>query len=405
MALKVQILTHVAFEGPASTLALFYAWGAEVETLLVSQSVEQLSLAVNDDSHQQTDILSAPQKTYHNNNDIDLIMVMGGPMGADDHDDYPWLLTEKHYLKYHIENGTKIVGICLGAQILARLLGADVVSNNQPEIGWFPITFSEEFLATQLAKQWLHQQQKCIDSFHWHGDRFDIPDGAIALGSSEACAEQGFLWQNQVLGLQFHMEMAVSHAAQVAACCAADIDGSDYTQSAEEFLLAPRRFEKANIQFAELMQAFVGHLRPHFSLHPQLQQDTHFLLEVSHVQVLLHKNATIPWLILVPMVYSSSESLPELHQLPSLLQSSVMHISQQCSEWLLQQENIHKINVASLGNMVPQCHWHVVGRHHRDSCWPGPVWGCDYAESTWSIEQIERIRAELLIRINTLGLV
>ncbi len=161
---------------------------------------------------------------------IDLLIVMGGAMGVHDEDEYPWLKEEKAWLRRYFASGKPVLGICLGAQILADALGAEVKANDETEIGWFPVTRSAEATDTLI--------EMFPDSFtplHWHGQTFSIPEGAELFGSSEATANQGFAMDSRVLGLQFHLEMG---PAEVEASIAGGHLGKDiadkYIQPANE---------------------------------------------------------------------------------------------------------------------------------------------------------------------------
>ena len=136
-------------------------------------------------------------------NTIDVLVVLGGPMGVHDEEEYPWLSREKDFIKACISRDKKVLGICLGAQLIADVLGADVRPMSYKEIGWFPIKWNEAF-RQRPEFDFLPPQQTVL---HWHGDLFEIPDGAIPLAESEACTNQGFMVDNQILGLQFHLEM------------------------------------------------------------------------------------------------------------------------------------------------------------------------------------------------------
>lgn len=134
---------------------------------------------------------------------FDWLVIMGGPMGVHDEALYPWLREEKLLIERALSQEKTIVGICLGAQLLADVLGAAVYGNGQKEIGWFPVQPTEQGKALGLFPE--AQEHPVV--FHWHGDTFDIPSGAVHVASSEACANQAFLYNNKVLGLQFHGEV------------------------------------------------------------------------------------------------------------------------------------------------------------------------------------------------------
>lgn len=142
---------------------------------------------------------------------FDALIVMGGPMGVADTDVHPWLVAEKALIRAAIDAGYPVLGICLGAQLIASVLGAEVGSNEAQEIGWFPVSLNEEGRSCDLFCDFPAQ----FPAFHWHGDRFGIPAGAQLLMTSEACPHQAFLWGERVLGLQFHLEVTAANAREM----------------------------------------------------------------------------------------------------------------------------------------------------------------------------------------------
>lgn len=136
-------------------------------------------------------------------NDYDALVIMGGPMSAHDGNIHPWLPDEKAHIKSAIEAGKPILGVCLGAQLIADVLGAEIAQAPAKEIGWFPIAWSDAAMGSPL----LSGINPAMNVFHWHGEQFSIPEGAIHLASSKACANQAFLYRKNILGLQFHLEM------------------------------------------------------------------------------------------------------------------------------------------------------------------------------------------------------
>jgi len=134
---------------------------------------------------------------------IDWLIIMGGPMGVYDENKFKWLVAEKQFIKRAVEAGKTVIGICLGAQLIAEISGAKVYANECKEIGWFPIDLSTEGEKNKLFAG--------VDSpltvFHWHGDTFDLPGNAVHLAYSKACKSQAFLLNKKVIGLQFHLEM------------------------------------------------------------------------------------------------------------------------------------------------------------------------------------------------------
>ena len=132
---------------------------------------------------------------------LDLVVVMGGPMSVNDEASLPWLIEEKRFLREAIDAGIAVLGICLGAQLIASALGARVKANPLKEIGWFSVWRSGV------------SPDGCFDFperellFHWHGETFELPPGAVRLALSDACSNQAFQYGSRVIGLQCHPEM------------------------------------------------------------------------------------------------------------------------------------------------------------------------------------------------------
>jgi len=130
----------------------------------------------------------------------DLLVVLGGPIGANDEHVYPFLLDEMRLLERRLHADAPTIGICLGAQLMARVLGSRVYPGAKPEIGWSPLDLSEAGLRSALANL------SGTPVLHWHNDTFDCPAGATRLASSQITPNQAFSWRNHCLGLQFHAE-------------------------------------------------------------------------------------------------------------------------------------------------------------------------------------------------------
>lgn len=133
---------------------------------------------------------------------LDWLVIMGGPMNVYEETEYPWLIEEKRFVREAIDAGKTVIGICLGAQLIADALGAKVTRNAHTEIGWFPVRLTQAAKALPMF-QGLPQS---FTAFHWHSDRFDIPQGATPILESNACAEQAFVYGDRVLALQCHLE-------------------------------------------------------------------------------------------------------------------------------------------------------------------------------------------------------
>jgi GMP synthase-like glutamine amidotransferase len=140
--------------------------------------------------------------------EVDALLVMGGPMNIYEHDAHPWLVPEKAFIRAAIDAGRPVLGICLGSQLIADVMGGPVTRNAHPEIGWFDVELNAEGRRSPLFSGW--PDRFC--AFHWHGDTFAIPPGASNLMSSEACAHQGYVIGDRVVGLQFHLEVTAADA-------------------------------------------------------------------------------------------------------------------------------------------------------------------------------------------------
>lgn len=173
---------------------------------------------------------------------VDVLIVMGGPMGVYDDDIYPWLAEEKVLIAAAIAAGKKIMGICLGAQLIACVLGAKVTRNAHREIGWFPLQIAAEASNHPIAKL----LAECNQVFHWHGDTFEIPAQAQLLASSQACAHQAYVIDNQVYAFQFHLETTETSATALIENCSEDLDNSAYVQNANEILQDKTKFVAIN---------------------------------------------------------------------------------------------------------------------------------------------------------------
>ncbi len=183
---------------------------------------------------------------------IDWLIVMGGPMGIYENKKFPWLLKEKDYIKQAIESSKIVLGICLGAQLIADVLGARVYPNKYKEIGWFGI--SEIRLSGN--KSTLLAIPENTEVFHWHGDTFDLPENSILLASSSVCKNQAFLYKDRVLGLQFHLETTQESAQSLIDNCGNELINAPYIQTASEIMNQDEKFKNIN----SLMNSILDHL-------------------------------------------------------------------------------------------------------------------------------------------------
>lgn len=181
--------------------------------------------------------------------DVDWLVIMGGPMSIHDERAYPWLRREKRFIESAIQARRIVLGVCLGAQLIADVLGARVYANRFKEIGWFPIQRTPEAATTRVGSALPEE----IEVFHWHGDTFDLPSGAVHLAHSEACANQAFVYRDRVVGLQFHLEATRAGAEQLVAHCAGEIVEGPFIQQPEVMLADESPFSKINAVLVRLL--------------------------------------------------------------------------------------------------------------------------------------------------------
>lgn len=177
---------------------------------------------------------------------FDWLVVMGGPMGIHDHDEHSWLAAEKEFIGSAIAAGKTMLGICLGAQLMADALGAKVYPSPQKEIGWFPIQRAHGAPGLLPGK---------LTVFHWHGDTFDLPDGAIRLADSEVCGNQAFIHGDRVIGLQFHMETTGESMEALIDNCAHELEDSPFIQTADEMRAGLSNIGRINKTLEELLDS------------------------------------------------------------------------------------------------------------------------------------------------------
>ncbi len=204
MGLRLHYLQHVAFEGPGWIRPWADAAGAALTATRLYRD----------------DPLPAMKA-------FDLLVIMGGPMSTHETERHPWLGPEKAFIRRAIDTGKSVLGICLGAQLMAAALGARVYPNAHREIGWF------EIQRHPLAER--HPIGACLPPrltvFHWHGDTFDLPMGALALARSAACRHQGFALGRRVVGLQFHLETTPETMQALIENCGDDLAPGPYVQT------------------------------------------------------------------------------------------------------------------------------------------------------------------------------
>ena len=218
-------LQHVPFEGPGS---IEPAWVAAGYPLGHTRFFE-------------TAALPDPR-------DIDLLVVMGGPMSVNDERELPWLIAEKKFIRASIEAGKPVLGICLGAQLIASAMGARIYKNKENEIGWFPVEG-----VTAAGMETFAFPEK-LEVFHWHGETFDLPPGAARLARSVGCENQAFQLGARVIGLQFHLEMNPGLLRAMIEGGRDELVAGHYVQTEPEILAAaPGRYQAVNRVLVDLL--------------------------------------------------------------------------------------------------------------------------------------------------------
>ena len=188
--MRVHYLQHVPFEGLGSIAPWLERAGHGISGSMLYASPELPSVA-----------------------SIDALVVMGGPMSVNDEGAHPWLVGEKRLVRDTIDSGKPVLGICLGAQLIASALGSKVFRNAGKEIGWFPV----EGIASEDPS--LFRFPPSMPAFHWHGETFDLPPGATRIARSAACENQAFQLGASTLALQFHLETTPESARALVEHC------------------------------------------------------------------------------------------------------------------------------------------------------------------------------------------
>ncbi|MCZ7358182.1 MAG: type 1 glutamine amidotransferase [Candidatus Methanoperedens sp.] len=163
--------------------------------------------------------------------DFDWLVILGGSMNIYEEEKYPWLREEKNFIAEAIANKKIVLGVCLGSQLIADVLGGRVSKNRFKEIGWFPVSLAGEAKNSPIFSTF----PSTFTAFHWHGDAFRIPPGAARMAESEGCANQAFEY-GRVIGLQFHLEYSVESIDLMLQNCEDEIVEGKYIQKPEEII-------------------------------------------------------------------------------------------------------------------------------------------------------------------------
>ena len=228
--MRTHYLQHVPFEGLGSIEPWLRASGYEITNTLFIESTR----------------LPDP-------NEVDLLVVMGGPMSVNDEGECPWLVEEKQFIRGCIQAGKSVFGVCLGAQLIASAMGARVYRNRVKEIGWFPVQ------GVPSIDGMTFRFPPLVEVFHWHGETFDLPPGAVRIARSQGCENQAFQFGRSVIGSQFHLETTPESAREIVSHCRAELLPSEYVQSETAILAAaPEKYRAINNLMVELLSYLRG---------------------------------------------------------------------------------------------------------------------------------------------------
>ena len=228
--MRACILQHVPFEGPA----------------YIGRWLEQKRADASTIHLYRGDALPCPD-------DFDLLVVMGGPMSVHDVERYPWLADEQALIRDAMRAGRTVLGICLGAQLIARALDGNVRPASEREIGWFDVRRD-----AQSDPENMFDLPDVFPALHWHGELCELPPGCVRLASTEACANQMFSLGENVLGIQCHLEFDMDSVRKLAGNCPEDLAPGTFVQTESRILADASRFTDAH----RLMDSILDRLVP-----------------------------------------------------------------------------------------------------------------------------------------------
>jgi len=230
--MRVHYLQHVSFEG----LGYIERWLAENNHIISNTSFFEANY-------------SFPEPE-----DIDALIILGGPMSVYDESQFPWLQEEKAFITSCILSGKRVLGICLGAQLMASCLGSNVGTSKNKEIGWFPVFPTDE----SKDVPWFYDLFKNHPTvFHWHGETFDIPQGCLNMLSSGANNNQAFYFNKNIIGLQFHLEATPRTTSLMLENGLEELTENPYIQTEEQIKAGTIAVESGNNIMKAILQNWI----------------------------------------------------------------------------------------------------------------------------------------------------
>ncbi|MDY0129651.1 MAG: amidotransferase [Methanosarcina vacuolata] len=222
---------------------------------LKNDTLGSIGTWIDDKEYKLTKTLLYENSFFPAPEEFDLLLIMGGTMSIYQEEEYSWLKPEKEFVKTVIKDGKPVLGSCFGAQMISEVLGGKVTKNPYKEIGWHTVRSIEENIEQSLSELKDSKLPSCMfpefTGFMWHGDTFEIPAGAVKLFESEACPNQGFLYNGKVIGLQFHPEADRQWVRNLIRDSGHELVQGKYIQSEKEIYVYESFFESSrNLAFA-----------------------------------------------------------------------------------------------------------------------------------------------------------
>ncbi|MCR8842321.1 type 1 glutamine amidotransferase [Paenibacillus sp. SC116] len=221
------------------------------------ESIENIGVWAGEREYGITGTLVYENADFPSLLEFDMLVILGGPMSVHDEASYPWLVQEKQFIKEAIQQQKLVLGICLGAQLIAEVIGGKVYKNENKEIGWFPVKLTEDAKHSPLFK---YIPDEFIP-FHWHGETFELPEEAKKMAFSKGCVNQAFVYDDHVIGLQFHLESSDVSITKLIENCADELEEGTYVQAPHEMLAQPRLLILSNAVLFTLLDAFESNKR------------------------------------------------------------------------------------------------------------------------------------------------